>query len=425
MKATIYPSQLSGFVSAPPSKSAMQRACALALLCKGKTTITHPGISNDDKAALSIIQALGATIASATTEQICIESKGVQPMNNKIHCGESGLSMRMFTPLVALSSKEIIVMGEGSLNTRPMNFFDEIFPALDVTIKSQAGHLPLHIQGALQAKNITIDGSLSSQFLTGLLFAFAATEKKETIIITVKDLKSKPYIDLSLSLLHHFGIAIQHDQYKQFFFTPEQQFSPVNTYHVEGDWSGGAFLLVAGAINGSVSVTDLDLMSSQGDKKIMEAIRNAGANIVFTNNTICVSPNQLNAFEFDATDCPDLFPPLVALAVRCQGVTKLKGVHRLQFKESNRGLTLQSEFQKLGYQIHLQEDEMFIEGSTKKPKGNVIVNSHHDHRIAMALTLAALNCEEKIDIEHAEAIDKSYPNFYADMQQLGCQIQLT
>src|SRR5436190_2097596 len=174
MKVTIYPSKLSGTIQAAASKSSMQRACASALLVKGKVIIHNPGHSNDDKAAIDIIRKLGAELI-ISNEQLIINSSGINPIANEINCGESGLSIRMFTPLVALSDKEITINGSGSLMTRPMDFFDEILPQLNVKIKSQVGKLPLVIQGPLQPKNIEVDGSLSSQFLTGLLLAYGAS----------------------------------------------------------------------------------------------------------------------------------------------------------------------------------------------------------------------------------------------------------
>src|SRR4030095_12711397 len=174
MKVTIHPSQLKGIIQAPASKSSMQRACAAALLSKGTTIIHNPGHSNDDKAAMDIIQRLGAEIQVQRSELI-VKSNGINPIASEINCGESGLSIRMFTPLVALSDKQITINGSGSLLTRPMDFFDEILPQLGVKINSNNGKLPMTIQGPLQPRNIEVDGSLSSQFLTGLLMAYDAS----------------------------------------------------------------------------------------------------------------------------------------------------------------------------------------------------------------------------------------------------------
>jgi 3-phosphoshikimate 1-carboxyvinyltransferase len=221
----------------------MQRACAAALLVKGISELHNPGHSNDDKAALDIIQRLGAK-AALENGVWKIESGGVDPVDTTINCGESGLSIRMFTPLAALSDKEITINGSGSLVTRPMDFFDAILPKLNVKVKSQGGKLPLIIQGPLVPTNIEVDGSLSSQFLTGLLMAYAAAGASN-VSIKVKDLKSKPYIDLTLSVMKSFGLKVPENRnYEEFWFdesTPAPELLTHN-YTIEGDWSGGAFL---------------------------------------------------------------------------------------------------------------------------------------------------------------------------------------
>ena len=187
----IQPSQLSGTIYAAASKSSMQRACAAALLTKGETTLINPGKSNDDLAAIEVIQVLGAHIEWLTNGNLIIRSKGVNPTKQEINCGESGLGIRMFTPIAALSKEKITLNGSGSLLTRPMNFFDEILPQLGVKIQSNQGKLPIEIIGPLIPANITVDGSLSSQFLTGLLMAYAASGANN-VTINVKDLKSNP-----------------------------------------------------------------------------------------------------------------------------------------------------------------------------------------------------------------------------------------
>ena len=202
MKAIVVPSQLKGSITAPTSKSSMQRACAAALVRKGETVLFNPGSSNDDKAALNIIQQLGAKV-DVQSDRIIINSNGVKPVGNVIDCHESGLSIRMFTSIAALSEQLITVKGSGSLSKRPMNFFDEVLPQLCVEIKSNNGYLPIEINGPLQPKNITIDGSLSSQYLTGLLFAYAAADASD-VSIKVTNLTSRPYVDLTLQVLKSF-----------------------------------------------------------------------------------------------------------------------------------------------------------------------------------------------------------------------------
>jgi 3-phosphoshikimate 1-carboxyvinyltransferase len=423
MIATIIPSGVHGSIRSPRSKSDMQRACAAALLHHGRTTILDPGRSNDDLAALDVIAKLGAEIQDLG-DKIIITSKGVGPSENEINCGESGLGIRMFTPIAALSDKQLSIVGKGSLVNRPMDFFDEIFPQLDIAITTNQGKLPLQVKGPLVPKNIVVDGSLSSQFLTGLLMAYAASNAKD-VTITVRDLKSKPYIDLTLRVLKDFNMKVPVVQNHEIYYfsnggKPEQQGELI--YAIEGDWSGAAFLFVAGAISHQIVIEGMRSDSVQADMKILEAIKDAGAGLKLDGNNYTVTPAALKAFEFDATQCPDLFPPLVALASYCDGITKIKGVRRLTHKESNRGLTLQDIFGKMGIQIDLEDDLMLVHGG-KQPKG-ASVHSHHDHRIAMAAAVAALGADGAVTIEDAEAIDKSYPAFYKDLIQLGVQVKL-
>jgi 3-phosphoshikimate 1-carboxyvinyltransferase len=436
MQTTIQPSTLGGVLLAPASKSSMQRACAAALLRVGETIIRHPGHSNDDKAALGVIRDLGAEVTGLPDGSLRVRSEGVGGFEREelleVNCGESGLGLRMFAPIFALSGRTIRVKGEGSLLKRPMDFFDEIFPQLGIRVISNGGKLPLEIQGPLQPRDIEIDGSLSSQFLTGLLFAFAAAGAPG-VSIRVRDLKSKPYIDLTLQVMRCFGWEVENRDYTEFRFPAERK-SGDPAYTVEGDWSGGAFLLVAGAIAGPIRLKGLDEWSAQADKAILQALCDCGAVLEIGEDTILVGPPDgsansagvqvpvLTAFRFDATDCPDLFPPLVALAAYCNGTTAITGVSRLAHKESDRGLTLQAEFGKMGVRIALEGDKMLVSGG--QGVNGALVHSRHDHRIAMACAVAALKAKAAVTIADAEAIDKSYPDFYKDLQQLGASVNI-
>lgn len=418
MKITIQPSQIKGTIAAPASKSSMQRACAAALLSKGTSIIRNPGHSNDDKAALGIIQKLGAKV-EIKEEEIEVTSEGINPTSGEINCGESGLSIRMFTPIAALSNRSVTINGEGSLANRPMDFFDEVLPQLGISVESNKGKLPLTVKGPLQPKDITVDGSLSSQFLTGLLMAYGAAGGNKTIKVT--DLKSKPYIDLTLDVMKQFGVEVTTANEFSEFTIGNGNYTPT-TYTVEGDWSGGAFLLVAGAISGPVTITGLDLNSTQADSAIIDALMAANAAIAIEAKGIRIHPTEMNGFDFDATDCPDLFPPLVALAAYCKGKTTIRGVSRLAHKESDRAVALQDEFDMMGVYIEIEDDVMIIHGNGKVKGADV--HSHHDHRIAMACAVAALRAKGETVIDEAQAVKKSYPDFYQHLQRLGANVSL-
>jgi 3-phosphoshikimate 1-carboxyvinyltransferase len=255
--------------------------------------------------------------------------------------------------------------------------------------------------------------------------AYAAAGAND-VSIKVKDLKSRPYINLTFEVMKQFGLKLPENRdYKEFIYRNDPAPIPLEQdtrYTVEGDWSGGAFLLVAGAIAGPLTVRGLDLASTQADKAIIDALMLANAGIAIDGKEIRLHIADMNAFAFDATDCPDLFPPLVALAAYCKGITRIKGVSRLAHKESDRAIALQDEFDKMGVAIELNGDEMLIHGGARVKGADV--HSNHDHRIAMACTVAGLKADSEMVIDEAQAVNKSYPDFYTDLKSLGATVSL-
>jgi 3-phosphoshikimate 1-carboxyvinyltransferase len=414
MERYIDPSTLKGSLKAPSSKSMTQRAIAAALLADGPSIIHNPSYCDDSLAAMSIAVGLGARI-EPSPDKIIVDGTG-ELRETKLNCGESGLAIRMFSPIAALFPEEIIITGANSLRKRPMSMIEEALKQLGVECKTTCGFLPLSIKGPLRGGECEIDGSVSSQLLTGLLMALPMAQ--EDSIIKVNNLKSRPYIDLTIQLLKEFGITIQNDNYSIFRIRGKQKYTP-HEYTVEGDWSGAAFLLVAGAINGDLTVTGLQQSSNQSDMAILNALKDAGAKYTITDNSITISQSALKAFRFDATHAPDLFPPLAALASYCEGVTTVKGVSRLKHKESNRAEAIVQEFGKLGIKVETEDDIMRITGG--KPTGGK-VESHEDHRIAMAMAVTALKASGRVYIKDSQSVGKSYPGFFDDMRSLGATV---
>jgi 3-phosphoshikimate 1-carboxyvinyltransferase len=411
MERYVDPSAIKGKIKAPASKSMTQRAIAAALLAHGQSIIHNPSYCDDSLAAMSIAVGLGARVEPEANE---LKINGsVELKEPKLNCGESGLAIRMFSPIAALYPTEITMVGANSLKKRPMIMIEEALKQLGVKSSSAGGFLPLTIHGPIKGGFCEIDGSISSQLLTGLLMALPLASKDSEI--KVNNLKSKPYIDMTIRLLNSFGIKIHNTDYKQFRIPGNQKYIP-GSYNVEGDWSGGAFLLVAGAINGNLSIVGLNKESLQSDRAIISALEKAGAHIKINENQIDISKSELKAFDFDATDCPDLFPPLVALASFCTGLSTIKGVSRLIHKESNRGETLKEEFNKMNIKIEIKDDLMLITGG--KPQG-AHVESHEDHRIAMAVAVTALGAAGKVYIRDSQCVVKSYPGFFDDLRTLG------
>lgn len=432
MKKQIYNSVIYGAITAPPSKSITQRALAAALLSKEDVFLNNVGFSNDDISTTKIIQSLGADVSyledgvlkiKSHFNPISLESLPAKDLK-VVQCGESGLATRMFSPIISLMNQRFVLEGEGSLFKRQLNIPEDIFKLLNVKFGSRTGRAPLRIKGPMMPQNIEIDGSVTSQFLTGLLFAYSYLNV-EDLTIHVKKLKSKPYIDLTLDVMKAFNMKMPENRnYEQFYFPKNSQ--PVEPssehvlrYTVESDWSNAAMLMVLAATSGEVTIEGLKIDSFQGDKIILEILKQIGADVEVGEKQIKVKKNQLNAFEFNAENHPDLFPPLVALAASCHGVSVIEGVERLKNKESNRAKCLQFEFGRLGIDIDIQDNKMLI-------KGGVIsggkVKSHNDHRIAMALTIAGINAISRVELGDAEAVDKSYPYFFSDLKKLGAHI---
>lgn len=414
MKA-VNSSAISGTIRAPASKSVMIRAIAAALLSQGESRILNPSTCADSLAALRIARELGASTV-LTEDRIRIMGTGKHmdgnPARNALDCGESGLCMRMFAPITSLSENAFMLKASGSLQNRSMKALDAL-SSVGVLCRTQDGYPPVSVKGPLKGGLIEIDGSQSSQFLTGLLMATPLCEMSSEI--KVSNLKSIPYIEMTIDLLKKFGICVERDDRFTDFRIQENQEYVSGTFTVEGDWSGSAFLLIAGATAGCIEVTGLKLDSFQGDKAVIDVLKAAGAEVETKIDSVTVRKANLNAFEFDATHCPDLVPPLVALASHCNGRSVIHGIERLKEKESNRSYALQKEFSRLSIRIEVNDTRMEIHGG--KPVGN-IVDSHNDHRIAMACAIAALNGQRPVVIENYRCVGKSYPDFFRDIQSV-------
>ena len=410
MEKFIRPAAIDGAITAPSSKSDMLRAVAAAYLTGAACELLRPSYCDDALAALHIVETLGADVTRAT-ERVMLAPSARQP-GTRLDCGESGLCIRMFPAIAARSAQPVTLTGRGSLLTRPLAMLEQPLRALGVACATANGLPPLTVQGPLRAGKTAIDGSITSQFLTGLLMALPLCDGDSELLVT--NLTSKPYIAMTLSLLEKFGVRVVNENFERFAI-PGNQAYQARTHQVEGDWSGAAFPMVAGAIAGRVTVNNLQQDSLQADAAILDALRRAGAEVEIAGDAVTVRRSRLAGFEFDATNCPDLFPPLVALAACCDGKSVIHGAQRLAVKESDRGLALRQEFSNIGGTIDLFADRMEIFGH---PLDGGAIDSHHDHRIAMACAVAALRSARGVAIHGAECVAKSYPKFFEDLQQL-------
>lgn len=412
MKRSITPSPIEGEILAPASKSVMQRMTAAALLAEGKTTeIANPSFSADCLASLDVAQKLGARV-TRHKNRVIIEG-GISPSEKRFSCGESGLGIRMFAPIASLWPAEITLDGEGTLRTRPMHMLVSPFKDLGVKCTTSKGHPPIVVHGPLKGGRARVDTSVSSQFLTGLLMALPrAAEDSE---LHIENLTSRPYIELTLEVLKSCGIHIHHENYYRFDIPGNQTFEPKD-FIVEGDWSGAAFLCVAAAIGGGLTLKGLNFHSLQPDRKIVDVLKDCGAQVHLSPDDIVVQKRALHAFDIDVTDCPDLMPPLAVLACSCRGTSRIRGADRLRFKESDRSSALHRELTRLGIVSFMTDGTMEIRGG--KIRGGT-AQSYGDHRIAMALSILAINATQPITVEGTECVNKSYPTFFEDLAAIG------
>lgn len=404
--------KLEGTIQIPASKSDAQRAVLAAALTNGRSTIVNTGNSDDVLSMIGAISRLGA-VTGYERDDLIINGFTSPNDIHEIYVGESGLALRLLCSICSALGGEYHFTGKGTLNERDHSFFEDQLSSYGIEVSSENGHLPLTINGKLQSGDYKVDGSSSSQFISGLLMALPLLDGDS--VLTVKELKSSPYVEMTLRTLDIFGIEIDHDDLSEFRIKGGQQYGSTQ-YYVEADWSSASYWIVAAAIGNNLKIQGLNMRSHQADRRILEALEKAGCVVKHEHDILEIDGSSRRSFSFNATDCPDLFPALVTLAAFCDGVSEIKGVGRLENKESNRGKVLQCEFGKLGLTIDLSGDLMLVHGGSSLHGGTV--DSHGDHRIAMCLGIAATQINDEVVIDGSEAVGKSYPDFWKDQDLL-------
>ena len=401
-----------GSLTPPSSKSYAQRALAVSLLAQGHTVLRKLDFCQDTLSALGCIHTLGAEVIELDEQTLSIGG-GLSPRETTLHVGESGLASRLFTPIASLAERPIRIVGRGSLLERPMQMMIEPLKHLGVRVEDNRGYLPFEVCGPLRGGETEVDGSVSSQFITGLLLALPMAAIDTTL--HVEKAVSTPYLDMTIDTAKRFGLDIFHRDYHEFYIPGGQRYRGLDLT-IEGDWSAAAMLLVAGAVAGEVCVKNLSALSKQADTAVLDALARAGAEITIEGDSITAARRELHGFEFDATQCPDLFPALAVLAAAAEGETTLYGTSRLTHKESNRAETIAEEFSKIGIAVDISEENIM------RIQGGMIhateVESHNDHRIAMALAVAGLISDGVMQIHGAECVAKSYPDFFEQLESI-------
>jgi len=415
-KIIIKPKLLKGNIVVPSSKSLGHRGIIAAALSRGISRVYNIQLSKDIEATMELMKELGAVV-NIEDQNLYIDGRKMFSYEKKLdlRCRESGSTLRFLIPLALTKDGDYIFHGEGKLISRPLEPYYEIFEEKGIKYSREEDGLPLKVSGKLTSGTYRVRGDISSQFITGLLFSLPILEDNSRIQITTK-LESKGYIDLTLDILKDFGIEIENNNYKEFNIRGAQKYNCRN-YYVEGDYSQGAFFLVAGALGSSIVCYGLNKDSLQGDKVILDILEAMGCNVEESKEGIKVKPSKTKGIEIDASNCPDLVPILTVLASLSEGETKIVNAKRLRIKECDRLHAITKELNKLGANIIELEDSLIISGVNELKGGEV--DSHNDHRIVMALAIAATRARGNVIINNPSAVEKSYPNFFKDYFKLG------
>ncbi len=402
-----------GTVNVPPSKSDVHRAIICAAMANGVSRISPVALSNDIKATIGCIKALGA---DAVLENNVLTVDGTNMYKNKtalLDCGESGSTLRFFIPIAAVGNINATFVGKGKLPQRPIGIFTEALPKAGTVCKTEGG-LPLEIKGQLKSGIFEIPGNVSSQFITGLLLALPILEGDSEIVLT-SPLESVGYIAMTIRTMKQFGVNIQATE-KGWHIKGGQSYKTCD-YTTDGDWSQAAFFMVLGAVSGKVTVKGVAKDSTQGDKKCAEILARFGAKVTQLDNEVTVEKRELKAITIDASQIPDLVPVLSVCAAFAEGTTKIINAERLRIKECDRLKATAELLNNLGGKVKGLSDGLEITGVSSLKGGNV--NGYNDHRIVMSAAVCAARSDEDITATFAMSINKSYPDFYIDYNSIG------
>jgi 3-phosphoshikimate 1-carboxyvinyltransferase len=413
--------QLGGAVRAPPSKSYTHRMLVAALLTQGVSKLSNPLVSADTQATLRAVEAFGATIEREESRWRVTGTSLPRTLTKPIDCENSGTTARFLLPIATLARGPSTFLFGASLRNRPIGPLLTALRQLGATIEVQTTRQQINTHGGgLTGGSIPIRGDLSSQFISGLLFACPKAKNDSEITLSTP-LESKGYVQMTMNVLEKHGIRVHRSgDYECFSIPSSQEYEPYS-HTVPGDFSSAAFLLAAGAITQStVKVTNLSTRQFQGDEVIVEHLKEIGADVTTGEDSVEVRGRPLHSITADVKDTPDLVPVYAALACYAQGTSRLLNAKRLKYKESNRLNALHSELRKMGADVTEDSGGLVIKGPCALHGSTV--DPHDDHRIAMACSIVALGAAGQTAIQNAECVEKSYPQFFEDLRQLGADI---
>lgn len=401
MNVRLSPTKLKGSITIPPSKSMSHRALICASLSEGESIVENIIFSEDIKATIGAMTELGANF-KVMENKVHVSGITIPPSVASIDCNESGSTLRFVIPIAAALGVATTFFGGGKLPERPITPFLRELPKKNIAI-AYNGTMPFAINGKLKAGTYELEGDISSQFISGLLFSLPLLDGNSQINLT-SPLQSRPYIDMTIDCMKKYGVLVT--EFEDKYLIKGNQMYSLDRFEVEGDYSQAAFFLVANALGSDVRCDGLDKDSLQGDRKIIEII-----------NSIKRSDGTLAPFNVDVGEIPDLVPILSVLASFCDGKSTITNAARLRIKECDRLEAMEVCINAIGGKVTSTEDSLIIEG-VKSFKGGV-VDSYNDHRIAMAMTIASTKCENELTINGAECVEKSYPHFFEHIKMLG------
>lgn len=417
MRVLIEPNDIQGDIKAIASKSDAHRAIICAALADKKTNIYISEMSEDIKATLNCMSAFGAKF-SENGKEFTIEPVKKALSDALIDCNESGSTLRFLLPVAAALGNGARFIGKGRLPNRPIGIIVNLLKEHGISFDSET--LPLSMSGKLTPGEFKIEGNVSSQFISGLLFALPLLDKPSKITL-LSALESKAYVDMTIAVLNKFGAEIKAVE-DGFLVQPIERYVSPDNYTVEGDWSNAAFFLVGAALSGNVNMSGLDMGSKQSDTKIVDILKLAGVKVTPKDNILTVTKSDIKPFELDVSQCPDLFPIAAVLACGANGKTTLYNACRLRIKESDRIVSTRELILGLGGKVLEEEDSLTVFGDGRLSGG--MVDSVNDHRIAMSASIASCICEKSVTLNDAQAVNKSYPDFYKDFESLGGKVHV-
>lgn len=417
MNVTILKPLSEGELEVVASKSITHRALIAAALAEGRSIIKRPLESEDTEATIQMLRTMGVQITKQENT-IIVESKGIQKPTDILFANESGSSLRFLVPVALLSESEVVFDGKPGLRKRPISEYLKVFDQMGIQYTQFGENLPLKISGKMVPGEYRISGHISSQFVTGLLYALPLL-KSDSKLILETPLESKDYVDMTISIQHQFGVTIEPIE-EGYYIRGNQKYQE-KTFEVSGDFSQAAFHIVAGILGAKIKLLKLSHNTHQADEKVLNFVKMMGGDYNYENGIIEPISSNTHATTLDLSQCPDIGPIMAVLCALSDGKSYIINASRLRIKESDRITAITTELNKLGAKISETKDGMIIEG-VKKFKSNMNLCSWNDHRIVMALAIAAIKTDGPIRITGAEAIRKSYPTFFEDYVKLKGEI---